>query len=269
MSQYIKEELKRAFLSRTTIATAFIAIILMVIGVTDSFQLDSYWLKHQSIFYLFVWGFTEGSSPYLLLLFPMISAIPFAASLISDSKSGMSKYIALRMERKRYLQIKFFINALVGGFVLMIGPLVGLIALLIMKIFNHNPMLAMEVEKGFNLSTSTGQLFFDIGIESVWLMIVILLANLFIQGMVFSTFALGMSTVIQNKYLTLVLPLGYLIFSGTVLATIHPNLYIVAIYNLSSLRDGIQWWLGSVLFYLSLGSILYVIGGKIIAEKYV
>lgn len=261
MKSYIKEELKRAFLSKMTIITALFSILLMIIGMFDSGELPFSWVPDLSVMYIFSIGFNEGMSCYLALLFPLIVSIPFATSFISDCQCGLFKYLSFRLKRRHYYRIKFIINALVGGFVLVIGPLVGLIILLLFKVIYHIPW----IQEG---TTQTVKIFNDMGIYSPMVMIVIIFLNLFVCGIIFSTFSLGISIILQNKYLTVVFPFLFLLFSGTVLNSINPNLYMVNIYNLVGISSNpVMCCLVSGGYFL-FGGILFFMGGKFIEEKY-
>ena len=261
MKSYIKEELKRAFLSKVTIATALLSILLMLIGMIDSGELPLSWIPELSVMYIFSIGFNEGMSCYLALLFPIISAIPFATSFISDCQSGLTKYLFFRITRKEYYVVKFIVNALAGGFVLVIGPFVGLLVLLVLKVLYQMPWIQEN-------TTQTVQILNNIGIHSPILMIIVLLLNLMLCGMIFSTFTLGISVLIQQKYITLVFPFLFLLFSGTVLSAINPNLYIVNLYNLNLLDSSPLGWGLYATFYFLLGGLLFFIGGRKIEEKY-
>ena len=240
MKSYIKEELKRAFLSKMTIITALFSILLMIIGMFDSGELPFSWVPDLSVMYIFSIGFNEGMSCYLALLFPLIVSIPFATSFISDCQCGLFKYLSFRLKRRHYYRIKFIINALVGGFVLVIGPLVGLIILLLFKVIYHIPW----IQEG---TTQTVKIFNDMGIYSPMVIIVI---------------------IFLNKYLTVVFPFLFLLFSGTVLNSINPNLYMVNIYNLVGISSNpVMCCLVSGGYFL-FGGILFFMGGKFIEEKY-
>jgi len=257
MKMYINEELKRAFLSKVTIGTAILAIVLVFAGMFEYLS----WLKYGniSVLYLFLSGYNSGTANFLAVVFPIIACLPFAASYVGDNISGLNKYIYLRMKKSKYMLIKLLINGLVGGFVLVIGPFVASIFLLIAKVFTGIPMVKEQME--------TVEFFESIGVTSPIMMILIILITLFFCGFIFATFALGTSTIIQNVYLTVLMPFVFYIISGTVLLKINTYLNVGALYDVNYFGMSFtqRFVYGIILF--GIGATFFFVGGLKVEQK--
>ncbi|GAB2562145.1 hypothetical protein [Gracilibacillus alcaliphilus] len=223
MNSYIKEELKRAFLSKITIGTAVLSVVLVFVGMFEYLS----WIPYEgiSLLYIFLSGYNSGTANFLGVVFPIIACLPFATSYVEDFKSGLNKYIYLRMKKNQYMTIRFFINGLVGGTVLFIGPFIAFVFLLVVKIFTGIPMVLEQIE--------TFTYFESIGVHSPIVMIIIILITLFFCGFILATVALGVSTLIRNVYLTMLTPFIFYIVSATVLMNIHENLNLLGLYDVN------------------------------------
>lgn len=253
MTVYFKEELKRAFLSKITIGTAILSVILVFIGMLEYLM----WLPYGniSLLYIFLSGYNSGTACFLSLLFPIISCLPFSISYLEDIKSGFNKYIYLRTNVKQYKTIRFIVNGIVGGTVLFIGPFVAFLFLLAAKVFTGIPMVLEDME--------TYSYFQSIGIHSPVVMIIIILISLFCCGFIIASFALGLSTLIQNVYITILAPFIYFIISATILLDIAPYLNLLSLYDVDYYGASItqRVLFGFILFLI--GTVLFFVGGKI------
>jgi hypothetical protein len=257
MKSYIKEEFRRGLISKTTFATVIVSIMLVFGGMIEYFG----WIKsgNLSVLYLFLQGYNSGTASFLIMVFPIIACLPFAASYISDRKSGLNKYIYIRMDKGKYRLIRFLVNGIVGGSVLLIGPLVAFIFLMIVKIFTGIPLVSGQME--------TVEFFRDIGVNSPILMIIIILITLFFCGFVFASFAIGVSTFIQNIYLIVLIPFIYLIISATVLTNIHGYLNAMALYDVNYHGMGFTLRIVYGIVLCVIGAVFFFIGGPKLEEK--
>lgn len=257
MIAYIKEEFKRAFFSKMMLIAVILSIGLTLVGMFEYLL----WLPYGniSVLYIFLSGYNIGTLSILALLFPIVASLPFAGSYLEDMKSGFANYLHLRIKPKWYRVIRLFVNGLAGGFALFVGPFVGFIIVAIAKPIYGIPMLKEEIE--------TVQYLQESGINSPWLMIVMILIMLFICGFIFATMSLGISTLIHNIYLSLLAPFVILIFSGTVLLSINPAFHLIGLYDISYASDPLQQvFIGGIVLAISI--LLYFTGGYIFNEKY-
>ncbi|MBH0176247.1 hypothetical protein IHV09_22070 [Fictibacillus sp. 23RED33] len=245
MKTYIKEEFKRAFISKNTAISLILCIICILVGSFESFYLFGF--LQNNAFNLFMLSYSEGTSAILSTLFPLIVSIPFVSSYLSDVNSGLINYIVLKTGRLKYLTIKLIVNGVVGGSVIAGSLFFSFIIYLIVTGFSKA-----------ELSNST-VVFGDIYQQNPVLYIYLLILNSFICGMCFSTFGIGMSTLLKNKYLSVIFPFLFYIFSGTILLQINKLFNSVITYDLNFYYDlkytdvllyqGLLFLIGISLFY--------------------
>lgn len=257
MAIYLKEEMIRAFLSKAMFISIIISIFLMFFGMFEALP----WVigGNSSILYTFLQGYNSGTGNFLIIAFPILACIPFAASYRTDAESGFNRYIYNRMKKPQYMVVRLIVNALAGGFVVFIGPFIAFLFLLIGKPIFGAPMVKEEME--------TVQFFNSIGIQSPMVMMFIILGILFMCGAIFSTFGLGVSVILNNKYVAMLVPFVYLIISATLLMKIHPYLNVIALYDVDYGMSFSQRFLygGSILI---ISILLFFIGGsKRVEEK--
>jgi hypothetical protein len=106
--------------------------------------------------------------------------------------------------------MRLVINAIASGLVVLI-PQIMILAFLIIKFGINNT--AMDIYGAFS-----GLFYY-----SKPLYVVLLLILSFVSSAVFSTFALGISSATENKYLTILIPFVYIIISGTIFELIGIN----------------------------------------------
>ncbi|MGE7625465.1 hypothetical protein ACQKMD_21445 [Viridibacillus sp. NPDC096237] len=251
MNTYIKEEFRRAFFSKATLLSVILSIILMFWGMFESLK----WIASGdvSILYAFLQGYNSGTSNFLIIAFPILACIPFATSYKTDSLSGFNRYVYIRKNKINYMIIKLCVNSLVGGFVVFIGPFIAIIYLLINKMIFGSPMIKEQLE--------TISYFKSVGVNSPILMLLIILGILFLCGLIFSTFGLGVSAIMNNKYVAILVPFIYFIISATVLSKFNTYLNIVAFYDVDyGMTFGQRMFYGGILIILSI--IVFFIGGS-------
>ena len=222
MGSYFVQELKRAFLSKKTIIACVLSISLFFFGMAEYILHIA--TKEVSILYVFLQGYNSGTGSFLAVLFPIVAAIPYATSYIDDKRIGINKYITMRIKRRNYLQIRFIVNGLVGGFALFIAPFTAMIFLLL--------MLYTTGAETIGSAGETLVAFTSLGITSVEMMMLTVCLLLFCCGFTIATLALGLSTIIKNVYLTVLTPFLFLLFSGIILINFSPKLYLMALYDI-------------------------------------
>lgn len=247
MYKYFKVELKRAVYSKNTLFAAVLVFILLVIPAYK--ESINPWPNEDGIdFFIRIGAYLPTS--YLPLLAPIIACIPFSNSYILDKASGFSKYIYPKLEVKRYLTIKLLVNAIVSGVTLFIPQMIMLTILLIIRGINSNKI---EMVGAFSIIYSNSKIAY----------ILILLIVQFVFGAVFSTFALGISSINENKYLTIIIPFIYVIITGTVFEILGLNnifnFNVVTLFDISYyakmtisnvvIYDALLFSIGNALFY--------------------
>jgi len=250
---YLREELRRAFLSKLSLITMLASTILVFIGMFGTIK----WITGGgiSVMYTFLQGYNSGTASFLTITFPIIACIPFANSYRTDMQTGFNNYVQLRMKKSQYMITRLAVNALVGGVVITIGPFIAFSFLLLVKLLFGVPMLIV----GERLEPVL--FFHSIGVSSPIMMILIIFVILFCCGTIFATLGLGISAIIQNKYIAIFVPFIYLIISATVLARIHPSLNAMALYDVDLLNRSIgQTFVYGTVLVLT-GIAMFLIGG--------
>ncbi|UAC48553.1 hypothetical protein K6959_00670 [Bacillus aquiflavi] len=251
--QYIKEETRRAFLSKEMILAVLLSIVLFFIGILETMS----WIfsGSTSVLYAFLQGYNSGTANFLIIAFPLIVCMPFATSYRIDKLTGFDQYLLIRLKKKHYKIIRWFVNGFAGGFALFIGPFIGFIFLFICKLIFQLPMIKEETE--------TAAFFNIIGIDSAFLMIMIILLNLFICGFVFSSLGIGVSTLINNRYVAMLVPFIFLIISGTILTKLNIYLNALTLYDIHHFGMSIIQKLVYFSILLGVSGILFFGGERI------
>jgi len=257
---YIKQEFKRALLSKMGLITMVSSILLVLIGMLEALL----WINSGviSIVYTFLQGYNAGTASFIVIAFPIIACMPFANSYRTDIQTGFHHYTQYRMKKSRYMTIRLAVNALTGGIVVAIGPMIAFTFLMVLKLLLNVPMLRPE-------QRLEPVLFFQsIGVNSPILMMMLMIGIMFCCGMIFTTLGLGISAVIQNHYIALFIPFIYLIVSVTVLAKIHPALNAMALFDVDIIDKSN---IGQTVLYgialIVVGMTLFFIGGTAKVEE--
>jgi len=194
LKNYIKNEFKRGFFSkRNLIAIVLCFLSIVLYKFEDLF--NTYWKVEAS--YLFTWS-TRG---FIGIFAPILVCLPFADSYLDDVDSGMQKYLYIKITRLKYGVIKLFVNGLLGGLVLLIGSFLSFLIFLSRGIY---------VVKDANIINGLADLY----TKSPFGYIFLIIFCMFIFGIVFSTLGLSISTIIKNKYVSMLFPfIFYMILS--------------------------------------------------------
>ncbi|MGZ0086540.1 hypothetical protein ACWNXI_13460 [Caldibacillus thermoamylovorans] len=252
---YFVSELKRAFFSRNMLISQLLIFACIFIG---SFEFLFHEYPGVNAIYLFMYSYSEGTSAILSLLFPVLVSLPFAASYVTDVRTGFIHYISYRMSRKKYLVIRLLVNGLASGYVMASSLLVSFVIFLLIKKFDVSVVDTLQITVLRRVYEHSPVLF-------VWMMIL----NSFVCGGVFSTLALGISPLIRNHYLTIVFPFAFYIISGTLLAQINKFLNAAMLFDLEydpNLKISYVALYDFIL--LSIGVALFLIGAGKHAESF-
>lgn len=200
MKSYFECELKRCFFAKESFFAMCIILISLIIPYFN--ELKVAYPEADSLIY-FIRVRTCLMTSYFPLIAPLVACIPSATKYISDKKSRMINNILLKIERKKYFRIRVVVNFLVSGLVILI-PQLCMLTFLLLKYGVNNT--TMDVFGAFSYIFSYSKLLY----------VIILLILSFISSAVYSSFALGISAIVENKYLTMLIPFVYIIISGTI-----------------------------------------------------
>lgn len=252
LKNYFQEELKRAFISKSTGFSILIILLCLIIGAIESYLFPD---PNNNAFNLLITGYSGGTASVLSIIFPVLVSIPFASSYVTDMQTGYLKYVFTKMETWKYIVIRLLVNGLVGGFVLSFSLLIAFIVFVLLK--------------GTHSTTVNSQLlvFANIFVNYPFVYILLMILNAFLCGLVFSTFALGFSSLLKNKYLSILFPFLFYIFSGTVLIKFNHLLHGAITYSLTFVNSSYSTVLSYDMVLLTIGIITFMLGVQKNAEE--
>lgn len=238
---YLKNEFRKAALSRKTFFAFFMSVSCLAIGAYEPMMYGNQMYDFAETFIL---AQTSGVSSLIAILFPLICCIPYATSYIEEMESGHIYYTYTKLSKKKYIISKLLVNGVIGGSVIAIPCLLLL-------------GISLGV-KGTSLTAESGSMVVygrDLYLQTPIAYVLLLILNSFICGFIFANLALGFSAFLKNKYLTILMPFGFYIFSGVVLSNI--SIYLNAITLFDVHQYGELERIGIILYDI----ILFLAGG--------
>lgn len=147
-----------------------------------------------------------------MLAIPILCAIPFSSSYVEDIKSGMIKYINLRISHKKYSLSKLLANSIIGGLITIIPTV--FCTIIIFGVFNgdYNTCYISKIFGGkYNylfLNKFPIYVLFQLMVE-------------FLIGATYSSIALCVSTRTKNNIAILLSPYVFYMISSVVLSLLN------------------------------------------------
>lgn len=136
----------------------------------------------------------------LLLICPIIVALPFSDSYFTDKKSGFSKAIYVRTSKINYITAKMIVNFIVGGFVYIVPFLLSLWT--VMLLF---PSVVPDSVDGTGILFD-GQMWVELYYSEPYHYIFRYIVMNFLYGGLFATIGLAISVFAKNRFVVLVGP---------------------------------------------------------------
>lgn len=228
MNNYVKYEVKRCFFSKINLMAMIMVMVSLLIPYVSDCKFP-YPNSDGIIFFI-------RSNIYLLpLLAPIICCLPSSTKYIEDETSGISKFLFIKIKRKDYLKVRLIVNAMVSAFTIVIPQIIMLSFLILRHGINGTEI---EVVGAFH------EVFF---ISKIGYIGIVLLVTM-LSSIVFSTFSMGLSKVVKNKYLTIIVPFVYVLISGTIF-------YVFGINDIFNLNVSILFDI-SYNLYLTIANLL-------------
>ncbi|MEL5898788.1 hypothetical protein AAGC94_12035 [Clostridium sporogenes] len=251
MRNYIKNEFKRAFFSKGALICFGISLIIFLLGFSELARFGIYGFTNVYDFIdIFLYCRDVGKFSILVLIAPLLAAIVYSNSYLSDKNSGYLKFIYLRIDKKKYILTRLIANAVVSGLMIVLASLVMLIILAIIYGINIK-----GASPSLNIEGPLSYVYYN----NKWLYCIIILMLSFSFYAIFSTLALGASTIINNKYFSFLAPFFYYIISGTlfIIFKLYP-LNATCLFKLKAFS--IQWIISYQIILLTIGSLLFYFG---------
>lgn len=175
------------------------AIQLWPHGLTDDFY--AFYPRSPYVSWMFF-----GADTYNIytLIFPLVAALAYADAYAEDFNTGLIKNILTKVEKRKYLLTRYFVNFCIGGIVavfpLVINFLVEMAAY---------PLIENNFYFGMNL-IHEGGFFPDLFYHHPLVYVVVKVLILFLLGGMLASLGLAVSTVVKNRYVVLIFP--FLVF---------------------------------------------------------
>ncbi|MDR1473434.1 MAG: hypothetical protein LBI41_02550 [Lactobacillales bacterium] len=183
-------EFKRGILSKKFLIAILLNCLCLAVGIYSN-HLALLMFKGLVLFYI---GYILSPGGILVVMAPIIVALPFAASFVEDKERFFLKNLLIRESRTQYFLKKYLVTGLLGS----LAVALPLILLLLINI--------IFFPKGdFNLGSMTGA-FHEIYERSKLAYAIISIANATIFGFIYANIGLTISFFIRNKVMAIVAP---------------------------------------------------------------
>lgn len=137
----MKVELKRAFQSKGFYLSLIIGIVFSILQLKEDgffYPFEETYFGPWSLYDYWIMFKAGSFRNSMLMLMPLLTAICYSSSFLEDRKSGFSKSIYTRINRKEYIRAKYIANFL-ASFVVIVIPLIIYLLFLLMTIPNIKP----------------------------------------------------------------------------------------------------------------------------------
>lgn len=242
----IKVELRRAILSKSFAFTCILNLLMLAIGGCD-YILDLMKGRISTGTYLekFLVAYGYGMTSLLAVFFPIVAMIPYVLSYRKERDSGYLKLMVLKESRKEYNRAKLLSVACSGFLSLFLTCFLWLLVSYFVLRTNTNGQLLYFDEFFAEKLYETQPFIYGM----------MYVCNAGVQGAVFAVLGLGLSAVLDNRYLAIILPFGYCIFTAAVVDMYNTafnalSLFVPAQY----FNDAIGHW-GMVIYDVILVSV--------------
>lgn len=138
-------------------------------------------------------------SNILFLIMPILVSMAYGDSYLEDLNSGFLKNILSRYSKKKYLRSKFLANFIVSGLTFSV-PLIFNLTVHLLTQANIHP------ERMVQKNLSIGNLNLELYLNHPLIYTLIWIGIYFMFAGAISSLALGLSTIIKNKFVVLILP---------------------------------------------------------------
>lgn len=222
MDNYCKVELKNIIYSKKYRIAFIMSTICLLIGLLE-YLFNCEELNHIGSLYLFAESYSSGFYSILIFLAPIISLMPSALSYLDDKDTCDFCELINSVGKRKYFHTRFLVNALSGGLVLASSVTFYYIILMLIKGINLNDIYLLVFNNSIN----------ELIINSQILYVLIEIIFSFAFGVTFANVTICLSTILKNKYLTIVITILFHMFSSVVLSNISGYLNSQIIYSSS------------------------------------
>lgn len=250
----IRKECKRAMISKTSFIAFGISLFLLLVGGWDYVVPFPYPITVGGTYLeKYLMALSDGVSSWLAVCFPIVGCIPYALSYRDETDSGFYYLYLLKTGRGKY-RIAKMISTFVSGFMAVFA------ACLIWYLFMVFVIGTGESQFPIIYDIDFAQELYD---EQPFLYGMIYTVNAGLQSGVFAVLGMGVSAVIKNRYIAILLPFAYCIFSAAVLDMYCQALNAITLFAIGQYHGGPVGYWGIPIYdgiLLLLGVNLYLAG---------
>ncbi len=230
----VKIELHRAFCSKSFWTACILGFVMLVIGGWEyvEYYFTGY-ISQGTYLEKFLVSYGYGAASLIAVMFPVLAVVPYCMSYRKDMDSGFRVYLNIKGSVGKYRSAKLLAVSGSGFSALFIPCLLWLL------------ICCFILKTGKTEFSIIHGIYFAEGLYTYapFLYGMIYVCNAGLQGAVFSVLALGLSSVIKNKYLAAFLPFCYCIFTAAVLDTYNMALNALTLFTIGQyFNDTIGYW---------------------------
>lgn len=227
-----------------------VSLVLLIIGGWDyvtGFSKNGTYLEKYLI------SLAYGTASLLAVFFPIVACIPYALSYRDETDSGFYYLYVLKTGRLQY-HIARIISVLISGFLAIFAACLTWYLFLFLFIGTGNTNFPILYGLFF------AEKLYD---DNPFVYGMIYTFNAGLQGSIFAVLGLGLSAVIKNRYIAILIPFAYCIFSASVLELYNQALNAITLFVLGQYFGGTAGYWGILIYdgiLVLIGIGLYVIG---------
>lgn len=217
---YIRSCIKNSIFNLNMLIAIIITFSCLFIGGYEPLFLSS----NSDFAYSFFVSLCCGTSSILVILYPIISCVPYSTAYADECKSGYINYVFMRVSKRKYIIAKILSCSISGCVSIGIPVLVWLILCLISKGGNLS-------EYSIDTWVTHGKQIFT---RSPLFYCILYAINAAICGGIFAIIGLAISRFTKNKYLIHILPFVLYIFCAMFFANICINLNPILLFDINT-----------------------------------
>lgn len=256
----LRTEMRRAFCSKTFWVTFILMLVLLERATSFEFRflLNRGYLSEGTWQEKFLEAAGYGGGDLVVFFCPLVVVIPYMLSYRKERDSGYRQLMVLRASGSAYRRAKLLAVAVSGAAAVCLPFLCWIAVCFFLGTGRTDPF-------GNNVLNQINDSWLPLLESRQTLLVILYLVNASLVGAVFALLGLGVSAIIRSRYLAVLFPFGFCVFSAAVLVSYDRglNAFLLAILGMRQ-SDHVHIWYLSLLLFLGVG---LFIGGDRHAEK--
>jgi len=218
-------------------------------GVSDDFYV--FYPRSAFVSWMYFIGDT-----YLVysLTFPLLASLAYSDAYAEDFNSGLIKSVLTKVEKGKYLTIRYFVNFMIGGLVAVFPLIINFIGeMAAYPLIENNYYFGMPL-------VIQGSFWPELFYNHPILYILLRLFILFLFGGMLASIGLAVSTFVKNRYIVLIVP--FLLVLGIDVLSSAIGILSLSLLFLGNVET--TWEIPVILFVGIFGSFVwyYTVGGR-------